>query len=260
MENKLYLHDNYTDFDVESLFSTELIEYDMKAAGYNITKYFKLLPESTFIELDKLPKYQRNVRLGLIQEKDQEYKKALKQGFKDARQLFFEANNLEANDILSIKKDAIFTKRKCKYTEFDNLKFVAKNTYSSYMNIEKLQLFYNGKDIHVKGINDEKVKLHEQGILQYLKDVFNYNETMNHNFIIKFIKEFSMEYKSRELPVEFYREFNKRSYYKLNETLNDLDLWISEASEMQLDQEKELSINIEYNYEHVIIPTMLMQL
>ena len=38
--------------DIEYLFNNEIIEYDMKDAGFNIIKQFKLLPDIKIKELE----------------------------------------------------------------------------------------------------------------------------------------------------------------------------------------------------------------
>ena len=41
MEN-LYEKDLYVNKDIECIIDTPIIEYDIKQAGYNLTKYYKL--------------------------------------------------------------------------------------------------------------------------------------------------------------------------------------------------------------------------
>lgn len=51
-------------------------------------------------------------------------KKTLNDKFVEVRKWFFENNDIQDDDILSIKKDAIITTKRCLATEFDNIRFV----------------------------------------------------------------------------------------------------------------------------------------
>ena len=43
---ELYKRSIYLNRDIDYLFNSEIIEYDIQEAGFNIIKYFKLLSES----------------------------------------------------------------------------------------------------------------------------------------------------------------------------------------------------------------------
>ena len=204
--NTLYKFDKYLNKDIEYLIGNEIIEYDIKEAGFNIIKCFNLLPEYEIGRLEKFTKYQRKIEIGLIQRSNKELKQKLKDGFMECRRIFFKANNIEESDVLSIKKDAIFLLKPCNKTKFKNIEFVPKNTYTSYYYLNKFEFYYNEDKLDVKGINDELLKLHQDGFLLFLKDLFRYKECEDDLSTIKFIKEFTDEYKRFMLPVEFYRE------------------------------------------------------
>ncbi len=243
MSSTLYKHDSYLDRNSELIIGSPIYEYDMSSAGYNICKYYKLLPDDKIDYLESLSKRQRQIELGLIQKKDKEFKTTLKEGFKNARKMLFESNDLSDNDILSIKKDAIFTLKPCKYTEFDNIIFGNKNTYTSFMLLRNIQLFYNKDRVDVKGIHDDKVKLHRDGILQIIYQTMNQLESMNIERLKSLICDVCEIYKAKELPIEYYREFNANSCYRYNiddgilfDDIGDIDM-----------------IDISYNYMNVMM-------
>ena len=68
--NELYKRTLWINKNIEFLFDTEIIEYDIHAAGPSICREFKLLPESLLDEIDKMDKKSKNIKIGLIQRKD----------------------------------------------------------------------------------------------------------------------------------------------------------------------------------------------
>lgn len=138
MEN-LYEKDLYVNKDIECIIDTPIIEYDIKQAGYNLTKYYKLLPEDKIKELSSLSKENKRIKLGLFQRNNDVFKESLKKAFVNIRKEFFEANNIYPEEVISIKKDALFITRQLQNTEFGNVEFVKKNKYTSYYNLNKLE-------------------------------------------------------------------------------------------------------------------------
>lgn len=247
--NMLYKHHNYLDKNISYLCSQEIYEYDMKSAGFNIIKYFKLLSDKKIQEIENLPKNKRKVVIGLIIRKDKEFSKALTEGFMKARQMFFEANDLQEEDILSIKKDAIFTLKYCHHTVFDNIEFAIKNYYSSYFYINKMEFYYNPKTgIDVKGFTKLK-HLHEDYMLDFIGYYAKLLETGKRENVIKFLKEFIGYYKRKELDIGYYREMNVHSMYKTNITVFSDTVYVEELLDYDI-------IDISYNYKHYIVPLM----
>ena len=64
-----------------------------------------------------------------------------------------------------------------------------------------------------------------------------------------YLHEFTEAYKKRELPFDFYREFNSQSVYKYYDGENEITL--DEIDESTID-----CIDIGWNYFNVILPTI----
>ena len=244
----LYEKHNYLNKDFEYIIGQEITEYDIKSAGFNICKKYKLLDNNKLEYLESLDKKRRQIQLGLYQQKDEDFKNTLNEKFIEVRKQFFESNNLKDEDILSIKKDAIITFKKCYNTEFDNIVFVDKNIYTSYFYINKLEFYVNDKTLDVKGISDEKLKLHKEYMLDFLYKIFRLFETNNNKkYIIDNMVEFISYYKNKDLHIGYYRELNKDSLYKLNKSF--MKEYIGLQYTKSLDD-----IDISYNYMKYIIP------
>ena len=244
----LYEKHNYLNKDIEYLINQEITEYDIKSAGFNICKKYHLLDDKKINHLESLDKKRRQITLGLYQQHDQEFKEILNSKFVEVRKEFFEANDLKDEDVLSIKKDAIITLRKCYNTEFDNIIFSDKNNYSSYFYINKFEFYINPTIIHVKGISDDKLELHKDYMLDFLHKIFRLFETNpNKKYIIDNIREFISYYKDKRLHIGYYRELNKDSLYKLNRSFIHDYIGLQHVNSLE-------NIDISYNYMKYIIP------
>lgn len=247
MSSELYKNDLFVNPNIPFLFNTEIIEYDMRNGGFSITKEFGLLPEEKIKELDKMNKEERKVALGKIQRSNPSYKEATKVGFRDARQLFFELNELEDSDIISVKKDAIFTTKHVKTTKVGKyIEFRPKNWYTSYIQLRKnLELYYNPNQIDVKGIRDDLLKYHENYLLKTIKMFFHKMETEDHVTVIEYMKRFIDKYKRRELEAGYYRQFDNKSEL----------VFLEGRSEEYLENYDDIKadLDITYNYFEVLL-------
>ena len=246
----LYEKDSYKNPNIVVVFGKRIYEHDLRSAGFNISREYKLLSDSEINRLLHLPKKERQIAIGLLMRKDSTYKENLKKGFINARKFLFESNNLQDDDIITIKKDAIFTLKKCNITTQGFIEFRIKNIYSSYIRLGYMEIFYNsGTDVfEVKGMDDENVKLHNNGILKFLKKYILWMENRDTNVMSKLMR-FVNRYKKYDLPSNYYRTFDSNSQFveKDNDTI--LDYILDEYND---DNVKNLDIT--YNYMNVIVP------
>lgn len=243
----LYEKHNYLNKNIEYLISNEIIEYDMKSAGFNIIKKFNLLDDNKISHLESLPKEKRQVTIGMYQKNNKAFAEELNAKFVEMRKLFFDANSLLDDDVLSIKKDAIITTKRCYNTIFDNVEFAEKHIYTSYYYLSKYELYVGPTKIDFKGISDDKLKYHEDYMLDFLFRLFKLIETGSRKQIISNLIQFADYYKRRELDIGYYRELNSDSLFRLNRTfIGDL------VGAQQVENVD--NIDISYNYMKFIVP------
>lgn len=239
---------NFVNKDFDYIPSGNIKEYDIKSAGFNILIAKKLLSSEQIKYLEELPKDRRNIEIGLLQRKDKALTKAINEGLKEYRRKFFEANNLESDSVISIKRDAIFVvNAKIKHTQFDNIIFRRKNKYSSYYRINNIELYYSKREnlLDVKGIDDNELYNHKS-ILGFLKKIIKLNEVSKLS-ARNYLYDFANRYRKRQLDTDFYREFKSNGSFRLNEE--------SIFSHFEVDNIDDVeNINITYNYVNVIIP------
>ena len=239
----MYEKDLYINENNPYLFNTDIFEYDMKDAGFSLIKEFKLLDKNTIEKLSKESKDVRKVSIGKLQRKNKELVKGLLDGFKEARRLFFEANNLDDNDIISIKKDAILTSKICRIQQFgDYINFRPKNSYTSYIYLGKnLEFYYSSSKLDIKGLNEENYEKHKNYLINFISRYIKSVESGDTISSIKLIKKFIDQYKWKELDIGYYRTFDNRSVFKI----------INEDIEYDKYYEKD-DLDITYNF-HLIL-------
>lgn len=252
MMSNLYERSNYLDKDINYLFNCEIREYDMQEAGFNLIREFKLLSDKQIEMLSKLSKDQRHIRIGYLL-KDKEFAKIHKEAFKEARRMFFEANELEDEDILSVKKDAIFViKKNCIHNQKGFINFRIKNQYLGYLYLNKMEIYYTNPDtdLDIKNIGDKDktIEYHKDYMIDFIKDLFTMNIYNDRKSVIKYLTDFIRMYRNNELDVNYYREFNDGNYFKIFEDNEWID--IQELSN-DFDIEK---VNKTYNYFNYLVP------
>ena len=139
----LYNRDTYLNKCEDMIINRMIVEYDLKSANTSLCREYKLLPIESINKIDEMKKSDRVKTIGKLMRKDKEFKKGLKDAFVDIRRRFFEENGIKDDDILSIKKDAIFCLKTVPREEFGYCRFVPKNKYTSYLNLNRLEFYYN---------------------------------------------------------------------------------------------------------------------
>lgn len=248
--------DKYTS-PVSHLVNTYIREYDIRKANINILYAQKVISLETYTRLMNSPKLVREKEIGLMQRNDPKISKALSNGFIKARKDLFFSNGMNEYQVLAIKKDAVFTIDKVlSNTKFDNIEFALKNIYTSYYHIYNYEIYYSHKNdgnyiLDVKGIGDDSLELHETGIASAICEIFRNREMYDLTYTITSLKDFITQYTSRNLPIQYYREFNNRSLFKTMASLAGSDYYIDiDTSTIFSDDEKDIksTLDIGYNY------------
>ena len=248
---------NYINKDIEYITSSNIKEYDIKSAGFNMLISANALSNSQIEKLSKMDKEKRNKKIGIMQRNNKEITKIINSQLEYYRAKFIQENNLEDRNIISVKKDAFFLlNAKIKYDTFDNVVFRKKNKYSSYYRMNNLEFYFSKyKDqLDIKGIGNLVNKkddvtnshLHEDYMIKFLKKIFSLNEVSNKSACL-YLKEFADKYRKGKLDLGYYRELNSDSKYRIK----DYKLGSANLALDYVDSIKD--INISYNYMNVIL-------
>ena len=253
MAKQVWERHQYTNRDIQIIINGEIIEYDIKSAGLSLAKQFGHLPEKMIKHLESLDKETRNRKMGLIKRYNKQFSKNENEALVEARKLFIKSNNLSVDDIVAIKRDAVFVTRRCINRKFGNIEFVPKNMYTSYMEFDEIELYYNSKYLDVKGINDVVIEKHEKYMLDFFKQYLELLESGKDSRLKDFITNFVYRYKSRLLDIGYYREFNATSSYRLREVIENCIYSIDVIDSTCFD-----NVDISYNYFKYLVPLCTM--
>ena len=237
--------------DFDKVINSRIIEWDIKSGNTSIMRAFNLCPIERIQELEEMKKQDRVIAVGNMM-KDSEFSKKLEAGFNQVVNEFMELNGLNKDDdVLRIMRDAVYViNNPIKYdTIREYCHFIPKNEYIGYFFLSPYEFFISQHGIDVKGIDDEKLKSHENGTLRVIRDVYDacveYN--MDQVKINAFMKGVVDAYIHRDLEFDAYREFNNESNFRINMYGHEV---LSDAI-----TERDLSdVDISFNYLKIIIP------
>jgi len=199
--------------DIEYIFGDEIIEYDIRDAGFNLIRQYKLLPEEKIKELLYMEKMERHITIGKIQGADKDFSDVLMNKFAEIRSIFINTNKIRDNDIISVKKDALFIIGEQQRTKFGMVEFRDKNRYSSYIrfpNIRDLEIYYGEDNFDIKGMGDSAISRHRLYMIEFLRNIISMLENSDIR-IKRYLKKFIDNYKFHNLDEEYYLEFNSKS-------------------------------------------------
>lgn len=220
MSCTLWEKKNYL-LDIDYLIATTISEYDIRKANISVLYSEGVINKDYYDYLYSADRMTRQVEVGYMIKDNKEVGDILANGIAKYRKLFFEANDISDNDILSIKNDAIFVMRKKPLvTTFGNVEFVNKNTYSSFIKILRNKEIYINSDminqsmtIDIKGISDENLEKHRDYMMRVIGDIAYFIEVGDIKSGLEYISSFYTQYINRQLPIGFYRSFDDLSNF-----------------------------------------------
>lgn len=239
--------------DPSDLIISDIYEYDMKSGGLSIIQEKKLLSDQEIKKILSMDKHDAHKYIGNLQRTNDKIKLIEKVYFKEFRLLFGEINGLKDEDIVAIKKDAIFTRKYCSITQIgEYVQFREKNHYQAFLRLPKKELFWDGDNgkIDVKGLSDEKVELHRDYILKDISSIIGILSMYDYDTAKLKLVRLMNDYKTLQLPIEYYREFNPESCYR--QIFGDRILSIHE----DVGEYYKKDLIIEYNYLNVLVPLL----
>lgn len=261
------LYKKTTYLTTRSVIVDRIYEYDIRSANTSALRASGKFDPAILTMLESLDKDTREKSIGNMIKAEKEDKSKphtnriyniIAKGIRKAKEQLFRANNLEDENVLSIKNDAVFViGRKLKHTKFGEFEFKAKNQYAAYMLVEKVELYYDKRNrtVHMKGVRDEVLEHpdHQSGMIQFFVQVFDYLVMDQRKELREFLIKFTRDYKAKRLPHQYYRELNGENHYRTIIELSGFEFNLLEAGETDLD-----IINPVYNYTRFILPIIRM--
>ena len=250
----LYKKVNYT--APVTMVQNRITEYDIHSANLSILRTYRKLKPSTIDDLESLPKHDRQVIIGKLQREDPSIKKVIAKGIIRAKEMLFQENGIQDEDVLSIKNDAVFViGRKLKKTTFGEfIEFRAKNTFSLYLQLDKIEYYYDkaNDQVIIKGIKDSVLEDPDiqAGMMNFFRTIMKYLCYDRRDKVREYLIEFSDAYKKKKLPIQYYKELSGSCVYRTNLIqIGNYSLNLAVATDA--DREHVLGT---YNYRRFVIP------
>lgn len=243
----LYKEKNYT-INLNYLFNQYIREYDISKANINILFAKGVIDQELYYNLYNSERMVRQVYIGKMIRDNESIQEILNQGLIEYKQKFFESNGINDNDIISIKNDALFILNKApRVLQFDNVQFVHKNTYTSFIRINELEIYY-GYDkglevIDIKGIKDSDIEMYHMEFLDIIINFFRYIQKNGAEVTLRYISEILNMYVNFQLPINAYRRFRSSNDYVLNGYTESYGIYFLEDN-----IQNKRSLNISHNF------------
>lgn len=249
--SSLYEKTNYlTDL---TLVQNRIVELDLKAANISALRASGMISSTILDRLSDVDKKTREVRVGQMIRADKSIGKLIKKGIYQAREMLFRSNLIQSQEVVSIKNDAVYLAgRKLKHTKFGFYEFVPKNTYTFFLQFDKLEFYYDGREnrLDIKGLNQaEKDPDQQKGMVKFFCTVFKLYTQGRRKELSRYLIQFSEDYKAKTLPVEYYKELRNPSVYR---TIFEISQY--RYNLMTAGESDKTMINGIYNYKRYVIP------
>jgi len=252
LDHSLYKRTNYTDSSISFIENTNIIEYDMKNAGMNILRTLGYVSNDSkavlnYDDLINMKKIDRVITIGKALRNNPKMNEDLENGFEECRRIFMESNNINKDDILSIKKDAIYVieKHANNLRINDYIRFEKKNQYDTYISLMEKEHYININEdiIDVKGYSKETIEHHKDYLFKFLLDVVKMNRDMDKIDVAEALTIFKHKYVTRSLDKGYYKSLADNKY--MVEFTNSI-LGIPDINEMNEN------ISINYNLTFIL--------
>lgn len=209
---------------IHCLIDTPIKEYDITKANISILVDLGLIDEVMYQRLFYEEKYNREVFIGNLIGNNPGLSEKLSSGIKEAKRIFLESNEIKDEDVLEIDNDSVFIigDRVIKNQQISpHIYFRLDHSFTSFYDVMNIRYYYycnrisNEEFLKAKGLGTKGTELHKRYMLDFLNELFFTAQLDGTNSAIELLSGFYKLYMSKELDIEYYRELNSLSQYKL---------------------------------------------
>ena len=231
----------------------QIVEVDMRSAGLTVIRAEKLVPPDLLARLEAMPKGAGSVAIGKLN-RVPEYKgisDRITQGIRARMEALLRVNGVEADRILSVKRDAVFLlgAPPSRLALDDGTRFSIKNAYSAFAKLGTVEVYANLRrgTADLKGIPTEREVLHRDHTLRLVLDFLGMLAGGRTVEAADTLRQYREDYVSRRLPLGFYREFNAASSYAVR--MGRSVYHILEGGDVRVED-----VEIVHNLRAVVVP------
>lgn len=209
--------DCLTDFPIRS--------FDMRKANISVLRESNQISEEQYNYLFNADKIEREIYIGKLIGNKPELSAILSNGIKQAKKLFFEANSIEDVDVLEINNDAVYIigyKPVAVQQVSQYIYFKLEEEYTAFYRVKNISYYYDYNTVtrkevlRAKGLGETGTALHSQYMLDFLKELFKTAQMSGYEQAIRLLSIFYRNYVNKLLPIEYYRELNPQSMFRID--------------------------------------------
>lgn len=236
------------------LINYNIIEFDLEKANISALYEEKFISQEQYLYYYNLSKQEREIQIGKLIKSNSDIYSIIQKGIIHAKQMFFTANKIYTDIILYINNDSVTLIYPIQYqkkfiTHFSSVyNFKIKNVYTSFVKLYGIDLLYfNNGNIELyrlKNCNQAFLESrHKNGFLDLLLTIMYNGQFDKLENTIHLISDIYIQYVNKTFPVNYYREFNSSSNYKIISGSNVMTYYIENDIEQSLLKD----VNISYN-------------
>ena len=212
----------------EWLVNHNIQEWDLEKANISILRSLDLISDEDYSRYYNMPRQEREVELGCLRRDNPKIEEGYQKGIKAVRQMFFDANSLEQENVLYIDNDSITTVHQWRDTRGSYIQgnlapyinFRVKKRYTSFYRLFIIDFLYysNGEieEFRLKNVDDKKIRESHSGyFLDFILSCAFSAQTSPILDSIQMVQDTYANYSSKTLDLPYYRELNPRNQYKL---------------------------------------------
>lgn len=235
--------------------SGRIVEYDIRSANISVLRNSNIISEEEYYRLRDLPKMEREKAIGLMIQKDTKIYEYIKEGIIQAKLELVKNNpNITPMSIVRVANDAVYINSQLdlENTSFGNYIFFAKkNEFSHMLILDKIIILLGylpdgNINVDIKGINKHNQIFHQNYMINFIISTIVILDRSGVKEAINYMTGFVEQYLHLNLPVDYYREFNANSQYRLRQ---DLFRYFSDSLTVDnLDDFGIYHVDINFNY------------
>jgi len=243
----------YTNDSIKYLLNKNIFEYDIKRAGVTMLYEINYFDKDTYNSLINMHKLELDIALGKYL--NPATFKLINENIAIKMNEFITANNISKDNIISLKKDALFIYNINPHivTFGKKVEFVRKNIYTSFFKLGDLELYFNSNtgNIDIKGVSsDSSYKLHP--LIYVVKDICKRLEHLelglvSYNDVFSFIQKVNDEYLDGRMVKDTYRELN--ATLKFRSSFNSNVVYFDNLPDLD-----SFKLDVSYNWKTFIAP------
>lgn len=226
---------------IEYIVDNTIREFDISKANISILRDANVLSETEYQYYLHRPRMERQIAIGKLQGSNTKISEILKSGITNARKIFMESNSIDDSEVLYIRNDAIaiIGPRVIKNLIIsEHVSFRQSACYTSFYRFNSMDFLYfydpvtNIEKLDVKGLGKIGVELHKNFMLEFLSELFYCAQMDGIQNAIRLLQMVHQNYLKRELSIEYYRELNSESRFKLSQSISMFStVYMDRASE-----------------------------